>query len=269
MMVAQTKDLWSLVLDRHQLDPDDLAGAVQDQARGDELDFRTRLLIRDSVLALQNHWGQKRLLAWLDRCPARARIESILQEDLGEPGFPSLFRRVMETTRPEQVREYFRELGMHVHRPLRLYVGGSIALILPGHLSRTTEDVDVVDEVPAELRSQPELLNQLAERFDLHLAHFQSHYLPMGWQQRVHSLDSFGLLQVFLVDVYDVFLSKLFSIRTKDRDDLRILKPQLDKEVLIRRLKETTASMLAAPPLRQRAADNWYILYGEALPTGE
>jgi hypothetical protein len=268
-MVVQAKDLWSLVLERHQVDPDDLAEAVQDQAGEDELDFRTRLLIRDSVVALQNYWGRKRLIAWLGRCPVRERIESVLREDLGEPGFPSLLRRVMETTRPERVREFFRELGMHLNRPLRLYVGGSIALILPGYLSRPTEDVDVVDEVPAELRSQRELLNQLEERFDLQLAHFQSHYLPMGWQERVHSLESFGLLQVYLVDVHDVFLSKLFSIRIKDRDDLRMLKPQLDKETLVRRLKETTSSMLAAPSLRQRAVDNWYILYGEALPTGE
>jgi Nucleotidyltransferase of unknown function (DUF6036) len=268
-MVAQTKDLWGLVLERHEIDPVDLAEAIQDQAGAEEMDFRTRLLIRDSVVALRNYWGQERLDAWLRGCPTRERIESILRDDLGQPGFPSLLRRVMEITRPEQVREFFRELGMHVHRPLSLYIGGSIALIIPGYLSRPTEDIDVVDEVPAELRSQRELLKQLEERFALQLTHFQSHYLPMGWQQRVHSLESFGQLQVYLVDVYDVFLSKLFSIRTKDRDDLRRLKPRLDKENLVRRLQETTGSMLATPPLRQRAADNWYILYGEALPTGE
>jgi hypothetical protein len=268
-MVLQTKDLWGLIQERHHLDPDDLAEAIRIQAEDEELDFRTRLLIRDSVVALQNHWGRKRLLRWLNQCPARERINSILREDLGEPGFPSLSRRIMKTTRPEQVREFLRELGMHLHRPLRLYVGGSIALILPGYLSRPTEDIDVVDEVPPEFRSQREFLNQLEQRFDLQLAHFQSHYLPMGWQQRVHSLGDFGQLQVYLVDVYDVFLSKLFSIREKDRDDMRMLKSQLDKEVLVRRLKETTVSMLAAPGLRQRAVDNWYVLYGEALPTGE
>jgi hypothetical protein len=69
------------------------------------------------------------------------------------------------------------------------------------------------------------------------------------------------------VDVYDVFLSKLFSARTKDRDDLRALVPQLDKDPLIRKLKETTGSMLAAESLRQRAEQNWYILYGEPLPS--
>jgi hypothetical protein len=70
-----------------------------------------------------------------------------------------------------------------------------------------------------------------------------------------------------LVDAYDVFLSKLFSARTKDRDHLRALVPQLDKEVLVRQLKETTQSMLAAPGLREKAENNWYILYGESLPS--
>ena len=43
---------------------------------------------------------------------------------------------------------------------------------------------------------------------------------------------------MFLLDVYDVFLSKLFSVREKDRDDLRVLIPQLSKDVLVRKFKE-------------------------------
>ncbi|HLJ93519.1 MAG TPA: DUF6036 family nucleotidyltransferase [Gemmataceae bacterium] len=268
-MVAQPKDLWKLVLERHEIDPADLAEAIEERTREGELDSRTRLPILDSVVALERYWGQKRHMAWMDTCPARQRIESILRQDWGEPGFPSLSRRVMDTTRPEQIWEFFRELGMHLHRNARLYIGRSAALILTGYLARVTEDIDVVDEVPAELRSEREFLDRLQERFDLGLAHFRSHCLPMGWQQRVHSLESLGYLQVYLVDVNDVFLSKLFSSRIKGHDDLRMLRPQLEKETVIRRWKRTTVSMLAAPPLRQRAADNWYILYGEVLPTGE
>jgi hypothetical protein len=63
-----------------------------------------------------------------------------------------------------------------------------------------------------------------------------------------------------------VFLSKLYSARTKDRDDLRLLVPQLDKETVVRKLKETTQSMLVAPGLRAKAEQNWIILYGEPLP---
>src|SRR5262249_28212190 len=147
-------------------------------------------------------------------------------------------------------QQFLRELGSRLRHRVRLAVGGSIALILPGYLERATEDIDVVDEVPAEIRSQHALLDELQKRYGLLLAHFQSHYLPSGWQNRLHYQDTYGDLQVYLVDVYDVFLSKLFSIRSKDLDDMRLLLPQLDKGTLAQRLKETTASMLAAEELR-------------------
>ena len=58
-MVAQAQDLWKLVWGKPQIDPNDLAAAVEDEARSDDLDYRTRLLIRDSVEALKGHWGEK------------------------------------------------------------------------------------------------------------------------------------------------------------------------------------------------------------------
>ena len=159
------------------------------------------------------------------------------------------------------------ELGSLLTRSVRLNVGGSVALILPGLISRKTEDIDVVDEVPAEVRTLHGQLAGLRNRYGLALAHFQSHYLPAGWEQRVHSIAPFGHLQVSLVDVYDVFLSKLFSQREKDRDDLRMLAPQLDKEILVRRLRDTTAALRAEDRLREGAEKNWFILYGEELPS--
>jgi hypothetical protein len=267
MALDQKTDLWSLVLERHELDFLELAEAVQDQAAQGPLDFRTRLLIRDSLDALKERWGAERLAAWLSRCPTREHLETIWNEDLGDPGFPSLAQRVMETTKPERIEQFLREIGLRINRPLRVFLGGSGALILAGHLSRRTEDVDLVDEVPPEIRSQHQFLDELRQRYALYLAHFQSHYLPKGWDQRVHSLPPFGRLQVYLVDVVDIFLSKLFSSRAKDLDDLRMLAPQLDKETVVRQLRDTTADLLAAADPRKRAEDNWYIVYGEPLPT--
>jgi len=80
------------------------------------------------------------------------------------------------------------------------------------------------------------------------------------------SQEPFGQLHVSLVDACDVFLSKLFSARIKDRDDLRMLAPQLDKGTIMRRLRDTTQDLLAAPNLREKAEQNWYIIYGESLP---
>ena len=261
-------DLWGLVNFRQQLDPRDLTAAIEEQIASGDLDYRTQVLIRDSVKALRNHWGQERVATWMAASPWGRKVEAICNREFDDNrGFPSLMRRVVDITQPETVQQFFRELSAHVRQPTRLDVGGSIALILRGHLSRKTEDVDVVDEVPAELRAQHDLLDELHSRYGLELTHFQRHYLPMGWEQRLHSLPPFGRMQVNLVDLYDVFLSKLYSARTKDLDDLRALEPQVDKETLIHKLKETTQSMLAAPGLREKAEKNWYILYGESLPS--
>ncbi len=255
------------MIDQQHVAAEDLANAIQDQVVSGDLDFRTRLLIRDGMEALHNFWGQSRWKAWYSSCPTRERIESICRENLGKPGFPFLRKQLMEPTKPETVLQFFRELGLHVHERIRLNVGGSVAVIMPGYLSRKTQDIDVVDEIPERIRSQHKLLHQLQERYRLELAHFQSHYLPMRWQNRLHYLDEFGSIRVYLVDAGDVFLSKLFSVREKDLDDLRALAPQLNKETLVQRLRADTASMLAAEELHKRAQQNWYVIYGEALPT--
>ncbi len=146
-------------------------------------------------------------------------------------------------------------------------VGRSIALILREMLSRNTENVDVVDEVPAEFRQRHDLLENLLKRYGLLLAHFQQHYLPSGWANRLEYYDSFGELTVYLVDPYDVFLSKLTSIREKDFDDMRVVKSQLDKATLVQRIRDTMQSAFAEPKTKDRSQHNWKLLFGEDLPS--
>jgi hypothetical protein len=265
-MAVRAHDLWGLVWGKPQIDPDDLAAAVEDQASEEGLDYRTRLLIRDSIEALKGYWGERRVCDWLAGSSARARIEAICAEAFERPGFPTIAERLMGKTDPEVIEQLLRRLGTSIHRAARVVIGGSASLILQGYLSRQTEDIDIVDEVPPEIRNEHKLLDQLKADHGLYLAHFQSHYLPNGWENRVHSLGAFGQLQVAVVDVYDVFLSKLFSGRDKDLNDLRLLAPQLDKETLVRKLTETTAPFQADKSLLKRAQDNWYILFGESLP---
>ncbi len=265
-MATQTLDLWTLVRKRPQIDPGDLADAVREQAKEADLDYRTRLLIRDSVEALTMYWGEAKVETWLAGCAEAVRIRAICRETFDKVGFPSLQRRLMDKTEPEEIRQFLRELGVRLRGSHRIYVAGSVALILPGYLVRHTDDIDVVGEVPKEIRDDHALVQSLQDIYGLHLGHVQPHYYPKGWQDRAHSLASFGRLQVFLLDVYDVFLSKLFSRRDKDRADLRVLLPQLDKDVLVRKFKETAGDFLAAQRLKEIATDNWHILFGENLP---
>jgi hypothetical protein len=267
-MAVTSKDLWSLAIGPPAIAPHDLTAAIEDQVTRGDLDYRSRVLIRDSIKALRHYWGETRVVQWLKESPHGGEIEAICQGPFDDDrGFPSLMRRVMDVTKPEQIKRFLNDLGRQIRRPLRVSIGGSASLILGGYLSKRTEDVDVVDELPPEIRSQYALLDHLKEVHDLELAHFQSRYLPAGWDKRIHSLAPFDKLQVSLVDVYDVFLSKLFSARAKDKKDLIAVLPQLDKETLVLKLKESTQSMLAAPDLRERAENNWYMLFGESLPT--
>src|SRR5688572_25094993 len=185
---------------------------------------------------------------------------------LGAAGFPSLSRRVMPTTQPDDVLRFLRELGDLVRQRQRIVIGGSVALILGANLSRRTEDIDLVDEVPPEIRSRHEPLQQLAQRYALNLAHFQSRYLPSGWEKRIRSLGAFGQIDVFVLDPMDVLLNKMFSQREKDRDDLRAVVGQFEKQRLIERLRDTCQGFLNEAGLRENARRNRYILFGDPLP---
>jgi hypothetical protein len=265
-------DLWTLTRCYPCIDPNRLAGAIEAAFAADErLDFRTRLLIRDSVTALEHHWGRSRFARWLRGSAVRQQIEEIQREDLGEVGFPSLEARIMSSTDPDRVKMFLHDLGSRLSDAVRLEVGGSMALILTGYLARGTEDIDAVDEVPAAIRQlPPQDLDALMKRYGLKLAHFQAHYLPKGWKNRLRYLDEFGRLRVYLVDVYDVFLSKLFSAREKDRDDLVVLAEQLKKDAIVNHLRSSAGELNAEPALHGHAARNWAILYnGEPLPSEE
>jgi hypothetical protein len=257
-------DLWSLVRGSPTVDPDDLFHAIEVEACRPSPDFRTRLLLRDSFLALQKRWGTDVAMSRLS-APAATALKSVLQENLGDSGFPTLESRIMQRTDPEAMLQFLRELGTYVARDTRIEIGGSGALILAGQLRRGTDDLDAVDEVPVALREDHDLLNSLAARYGLRLTHFQSHYLPAGWKQRLVSLGRFGKLEVFLVDVLDIFLGKLFSAREKDLDDLRQLAPALDRSTIDGRLRSTCASLLAESLLKANAERNWYIVFGDSL----
>ncbi len=262
---AATPDLWSLVRGTPQVDPAKLLAAIETEARRSPHDFRTRLLLRDSYRALEHRWGIEKITSQFS-ADALAILQPILIEELGEPGFPTLERRLMEQTNPETILQFLRELSTNIRDPLRLEIGGSSALILAGVLSRATEDIDIADQVPGAIAAQHDLLAKLASQYGLQLTHFQSHYLPTDWHKRIRLLDRFRTLDVYLVDTCDIFVGKLFSAREKDRADLRILKQKLDKTQIVDRLHSAAQKLAAEPALRQQAQKNWYILYGQPLP---
>jgi hypothetical protein len=262
--------LWNL-LANPQIDPAALARAIEAALDQTVLDWRTLQLIKEGWHALEHMDGETSLDLYLSRRNAR-EIRERIRARTGATGdshrevkFPSLKDRLMPHLSPTTIRQFLRELGTAIARPAVITVGGAGCLILRGLLSRATEDVDVVDEIPLEIRDERPILEELTKRYGLQLNHFQSHYLPRGWESRTSDLGSFGKVQVRLIDPYDIIAGKIFSHRPKDRDDVRLLSSALDKEQLRRRVVGGLSTLGSSVEERDQAIRNWYIVYGEEL----
>jgi hypothetical protein len=259
-------DPWALVWGQPWIDSATLAAAIEhDLQSTPSPDFRTRLLVRDAGRALRSFWGRRRFGGWLSASPVGDRIREILQEDLGEPGFRHIRRRLVERIDETQIRQLFDMLGRGVHDPVEVHVAGSLPTLLQGLTARPTDDVDFVDEVPPQIRTQRAVLRKIEAEFGLTLGHVQSHYLPARWEQRRQWFGEFGGLRVFLVDAYDVFVSKLSSKVEKHQQDLRVLATKLDKETARRRLLEDGQAFLNDAKLRQQIEENWRFIFQEPL----
>jgi hypothetical protein len=263
---SHSLDPWSLIWGQPYIDSDTLAAAIEnDLQRQPQPDYRTRLLVRDAAEAIRSHWGAAKFQRWLAASPARERLRAILNEPFPETGFSSIRRRLVDSIGENQVKQIFTLLGEHVHDRVEIYIAGSIPTLIEGLTARPTEDIDLVDEVPAEIRKQREVLRKIEDDYGLRLGHVQSHYLPSGWQERRGFLGDFGGLRVYLVDAYDIFVSKLSSKQEKHKDDLRVLAPKLDKETARRRLFEAGRAFLDDPRQRPQIEANWQFIYQAPL----
>jgi len=178
-----------------------LAAAIeQDLGRNAEPDFRTRLLVRDATTAIRSFWGSRRFARWLAESPVGPRIRTILKEDFGQLGFSTIRRRFVDTIDDSQLCQIFDMLGRNIPGRVEVHIAGSIPTLIKGLTARPTIDIDIVDEVPAEIRRQRTILRKIKTDFGLTLGHMQSHDLPAHWQNRRQWLGDFGGLRVYVVE---------------------------------------------------------------------
>lgn len=264
--LSQLLDPWHLVWGQPYIDADALAAAIEsDLQRHPRPDYRTRLLLRDAAHAIRSFWGASKFQHWLAASPVRERLDALLNEPFPETGFPSIRRRLVDSIGANQIKQIFTLLGQQVHDRVEIYLAGSVPTLIEGLTARPTEDIDLVDEVPAAIREQRAVLRKIENDYGLRLGHVQSHYLPSGWRKRRRFLGDFGGLRVYLVDAYDIFVSKLSSKQEKHKDDLRVLALKLDKETARRRLFDAGRAFLDDPHQRPQIEASWHFLFQEPL----
>lgn len=264
-------DPWRLVWGQPYIDSRTLAAAIeQDLARTPEPDYRTRLLIRDASVALRSYWGSSRFDQWLDINPEGPRVRAILNEDFDEIGYSTIRERLVDSIDMKQLTQVFELLGRSIHGRVEIHIAGSVPTLVKGLTSRPTDDIDLVDEIPEEIRRQRDVLHEIEIEFGMKLGHVQSHYLPFGWRERRRWLGDFGGLRVYLLDEYDIFVSKLSSKKKKHQLDLRVLALKLDHDTARDRLITSGRTFLDDPALRPQILENWRFIFQEPLfPDGE
>jgi hypothetical protein len=263
-------DSWKLVWGQPYIDCQTLAQAIeQDLEHDTEPDFRTRLLVQDVTTAIRSYWGKRKFSRWLAASTVGPRIREILKQDLGEPGFPSIERRLVASIDLTQIRQILQLLGRAIHDPVEVHIAGSIPTLIKGLTARPTADIDFVDEVPRQLRRQHAVLQKLEAEFGLKLEDVQSRYLPDHWHDRRQWFGDFGELRVYVLDEYDIFVSKLSSKKKKHQDDLRVLAMKLDSDVARSRLLTHGRAFLDNPKQRLQIEENWSFIFQEPLFVSE
>ncbi len=262
--------LWNL-LASPTVDPATLARAIEAVVVERNLDWRTLQLVKEGWEALEVSIEKRLLNEYLFGHTAlqmTAAIRSLTVDasnSHGDVKFPSLKERLMPHLSPITVRQFLRELGSSIASPATITLGGAASLVVRGLLSRATEDLDIVDEVPVEIREERQVLQDLSARYGLRISHFQSHYLPRGWETRTIDFGTFGKIHVRLVDAMDIIGGKVFSARPKDLDDFRLLSLNLNKEELRQRVLQGSSDLIPSDQNRRQAIKNWYIVYGDDL----
>jgi hypothetical protein len=263
---ANPLDPWRLVWGQPYIDSRTLAAAIeQDLARSADPDFRTRLLVRDSAVALRAYWGEHRFAQWLEASALGPRIRSILEEDLGETGFHAIRRRLVDSIDSTQFGQVFELLGRGIHGRVEIHIAGSVPTLIEGLTARPTEVIELVDEVPAEIRRQRDVLIKIETEFGLRLGQVPSNNLPIRWQDRLRKFGEFGGLSVDLVDVYDLFVSMLPSHERTHQSDLGVLALELDNDIARHRLLTDGRAFLDDPKLRPQIEENWRFIFQEPL----
>jgi hypothetical protein len=123
-------------------------------------------------------------------------------------GVPELRRRLLEFDRAVAT--------LHPDRDFFLVLAGGGALMLLGHLSRVTEDMDA-------LKCSPELA-ALMERYDINnrIQGAYGDHFPYNWEDRLVPLDvETEAIKCYAASLEDIVASKLCSDRPDDEFDVR------------------------------------------------
>ena len=111
--------------------------------------------------------------------------------------------------------------------PFDIYIIGGSACVLGEYTNRATLDVDFIDlGYPSKYGKAFSLLR------DYDMLEYESTILSPTYKQRAIKLNEFKYINVYILSMEDVVVSKIIRLSKKDIEDLNQIVPKCDKEVL-------------------------------------
>jgi len=150
---------------------------------------------------------------------------------------------------------FLEELDDLLDEPFEFHCIGGFAVVVECGLPRGTNDLDYFTLVPANRITELEKLagegSDLARKHKVHVHHAAIATLPENYEERMKEIfpGHFKKIRLFVLDPYDLVLSKLSRNIDRDRDDAKHLSRtlRLDGDVLKERYYSELRHALIGP----------------------
>jgi uncharacterized nucleotidyltransferase DUF6036 len=167
-------------------------------------------------------------------------------------------------------REFLEELDSLLDETIELHCIGGFAVVSAYGLTRSTNDLDYVTLVPfnrvAALQELAGEGSPLARKHKVHIQHVGVATVPENYQERMRELYAghFKNMRLFILDPYDLVLSKLSRNADRDREDTAYLAKtlNLNANILQQRYElEMKASLIGPPERHDNTLKFWIDAY--------
>ncbi len=157
---------------------------------------------------------------------------------------------------PSPWKEFLGELDALLDEPIKLHCIGGFAVVAAYGLPRSTNDLDYYSLVPCNRVRDLERIagegSALARKYKVHVHHAAVATVPESYDKRMTELfpERFKHIRLFVLDPYDLVLSKISRNVERDRQDVEFLAKtkHLDAVILRERYEKELRPILIGPP---------------------
>lgn len=136
----------------------------------------------------------------------------------------------------ERIYEMEKVAELFNIEPFDMYFLGGSACILGGHSNRATRDFDFID-----LNYSAKLGKVFIHLRDFDMLEYQSTLVSPKYKERAIKLEQFKYLNINVLSVEDIIVSKIIRLEKKDLQDIDILMEKADKILINQIINEVLA----------------------------